>query len=81
MPDEVILAIKIGAAIFALFLFIILCACRVSAEASRKEEQEEAIRRIKGQEQKLDDSNWQDDLVYDETFVKKEDGTNEENNN
>lgn len=48
------------------------CCCIVSAEASRKEEQKEAIRRIKGQEQKLDDSNWQDDLVYDDEFIKKD---------
>ena len=81
MTDEIILAIKIGTAIFALFLFIILCACRVSAEASRKEEKEETIRRLEGKEYMLDEYNIEDDFTYDETFVKKEDDTNEEDNN
>lgn len=63
------------------FLVIIYCACKVSGYCSRKEEQEEAIRRIEGKEYMLDEYNIEDDFTYDETFVKKEDGTNEKSNN
>ena len=74
MNNEIILAIEIGIAIFVLFILIALYgSCKVSGKCSRKEEQEEARRKLEGQEQKLDDSNWQDDLVYDEEFIKKED--------
>ena len=59
--------------VIVIFLLILWFSCKVSGSYSRKEEQEEARRKLEGQEQKLDDSNWQDDLVYDEEFIKKED--------
>ena len=63
MPDEVILAIEIGITIFALFILIALYgSCKVSGKCSREEEQEEAKRKLSGQEQKLDDNNWLEKL-------------------
>ena len=59
--------------VIVIFLLILWCACKVSSNCSRKEEQEEVKRKLEGQEYKLDDSNWQDDLVYEDEFVKKED--------
>ena len=74
MSDILLFTLFIIISILAFLLLVfILCGCKVSGECSRKEEQEETIRRIKGQEQKLDDSNWQDNLIYDDEFVRKED--------
>lgn len=76
MPDEVIFGIEVGIAIFAVFLIIILCACKVSGECSREEEQEETTRKLQGKEYLLDDENRnfniQDELGYNDEFVKKE---------
>ena len=63
-----------------IFLLILWCACKVSSNCSRKEEQEETIRRLNGQEQKIDDNNWLDDLTYDDDFVKKEDVNDKRDN-
>ena len=52
------------------------CCCIVSGYHSKKEEQEQAVNRLKGKEYMLDDYNIEDDFTYDETFVKK-DGKNE----
>ena len=55
-----------------LLVFILWSACKVSNNCSRKEEQEETIRRLEGKEYMLDDYRLEDDLVYDDDFVKKE---------
>ena len=74
MNNEIILAIEIGITIFVLFILIPLYgSCKVSGKCSRKEEQEEAKRKLSGKEYMLDDYRIEDDLVYDDEFVKKAD--------
>lgn len=73
MSDILLFTLFIIISLLAFLLLVFMvCGCQVSGECSRKEEQEEAMRKLEGQEYKLDDSNWQDDLVYDDEFVKKE---------
>ena len=74
MSDIALFIILVLIAVSMLVVLVILfCSFMVSGECSRKEEQEEIIRKLEGQEQKLDDYNLEEDLVYDDDFVKKED--------
>ena len=63
------LLITIGS--FTLLAFII-CSCKASGNCSRKEEQEETLRKLSGKEHMIDDYNLEDELVYDDEFVRKD---------
>ena len=54
-------------------MIFLYCCLKTSSECSKEEEQKEAIRRLNGKEYKLDDYNLEDELVYDDDFVRKED--------
>ena len=74
MNNEIIFAILIGSIIFTIFVLIFLYGClKTSGECSKKEEQEEMLKRLSGKEYMLDDYRFEEDLVYDDEFVRKED--------
>ena len=55
--------------IILLFGFFMWCFCKVSSESGKKEEQYRSL-----DAKKLDDEqHWENDLVYDDEFVEKED--------
>lgn len=74
IAQMMIIALKIFGAIMAIVGFItlifLLCSCKVSGKISRKEEEAYIPKHLDPKD--LDDEiKWQDDLVYDDEFVKK----------
>ena len=56
-------------AVILVFIFFVWCFCKVSGDCSREEEKEQ-YRNL--DTKKLDDDTyWENDLVYDDEFVKK----------
>ena len=73
MSNEIIFAILIGSIIFTIFVLIFLYGClKTSGECSKKEEQE-LLKKLSDKEYILDDYRLEEDLVYDDEFVRKED--------
>lgn len=58
--------------IIIIFMLFIICSCKVSGKISRKEEEAYIPKHLDPKD--LDDEiKWEDDFVYDDEFVKKED--------
>lgn len=74
IAQMIIIALKIFGIIMAIVGFItlifLLCSCKVSGKISRKEEEAYIPKHLDPKD--LDDEiKWQDDLLYDDEFIKK----------